>query len=65
MECPQDDPLGTRRCSIRLEMYDFLLLLGIQPSLTSSLSWRLLKAAILDGHTDGLTIFCHHWSTDS
>ena len=35
------------------------LLLGIQPPLTTSLLWRLVKAAVLVRHTDGLTTCCH------
>jgi hypothetical protein len=35
-----------RRC-VGLEVAELLLLLGIQPSLTTSLFWRLVKAAIL------------------
>jgi hypothetical protein len=35
-----------RRC-VGLEVTELLLLLGIQPSLTTSLFWRLVKAAIL------------------
>ena len=29
----------------------FLLLLGVQPPFTTSLLWRLMKAAVLVGHT--------------
>jgi hypothetical protein len=35
-----------RRC-VGLEVTELLLLLGIQPSLTTNLFWRLVKAAIL------------------
>ena len=45
-----------RRC-VGLEVTELLLLLGIQPSLTTSLFWRLVKAAILIYHTNGLIKF--------
>ena len=32
------------------EVTELLLLLGIQPPLTTSLLWRLVKAAVLIGH---------------
>ena len=38
---------------------ELLLLLGMQPTLTTSLLWRLVKAAVLVGHVDGLTNNCH------
>ena len=34
---------------------ELLLLLGIQPPLPTSLFWRLVKAAVLVRHVDGLT----------
>ena len=35
---------------IGLEMTELLLLLGVQPPLTRSFFWRLVKAAVLVGH---------------
>ena len=39
------------RRRVGLEMTELLLLLGIQPPLITSLFWRLVKAAVLVGHT--------------
>ena len=39
------------RRRIGLEVTELLLLLGVQPRLTTSLFWRLVKAAVLVGHT--------------
>ena len=36
---------------VGLEVTEFLLLLGVQTSLTTSLFWRLVKAAVLVGQT--------------
>ena len=36
---------------VGLEVKELLLLLGIQPTFTTSLFWRLVKAAVLIGHT--------------
>ena len=35
---------------VGLEVTELLLLLGIQPPLTTSLFWRLVEAAIVTGH---------------
>ena len=37
------------------EVTELLLLLGIQPPLTTSLLWRLVEAAVLVGHTPVLS----------
>jgi len=50
-EGPDGDPLRVHGRRIGLEVTELLLLLGIQPSLTTSLFWRLVKAAVLVGHT--------------
>ena len=52
---PDGDPLRVHRRRVGLEVTELLLLLGIQPPLTTSLLWRLVKAAVLVGHIDGLT----------
>ena len=52
---PDSDPLRVDRRRVGLEMTELLLLLGIQPPLTTSLFWRLVKAAVLVGHLDDLT----------
>ena len=44
---PDGDPLRVHRRCVGLEVAELLLLLGIQPPLTTSLFWRLVKAAIL------------------
>ena len=36
---------------VGLEVTELLLLLGVQPLMTTSLFWRLVKAAVLVGHT--------------
>ena len=46
---PDGDPLRVDRRRVWLEVTELLLLLGIQPSLTTSLFWRLVKAAVLVG----------------
>ena len=43
-----------RRC-VGLEVTELLLLLGIQPPLTTSLLWGLVEAAVLVGHTPVLS----------
>ena len=48
---PDGDPLSVDRRRIGLEVTELLLLLGIQPPLTTSLLWRLVEAAVLVGHT--------------
>ena len=48
---PDGDPLRVDRCRVGLEVTELLLLLGIQPPLTTSLFWRLVEAAVLVGHT--------------
>jgi len=54
------DPLGVDRRRVGLEVTELLLLLGIQPPLTTSLLWRFVEAAVLVGHTDGLTTRSHY-----
>ena len=44
---PDGDPLRVHRLRVGLEVTELLLLLGIQPPFTTSLFWRLVKAAIL------------------
>ena len=44
---PGGYPLRVHRRRVGLEVTELLLLLGVQPPLTSSLFWRLVKAAIL------------------
>ena len=36
---------------VGLEVKELLLLLGVQPPFTTSLLWRLVKAAVFVGHT--------------
>ena len=48
---PDGDPLRVDRRRIGLEVTELLLQLGIQPPLTTSLFWRLVKAEVLVGHT--------------
>ena len=57
---PDGYPLRVDRRRVGLEVTELLLLLGIQPPFTTSLFWRLVKAAVLIGHTDDLTICCHN-----
>ena len=47
---PDGYPLRMHGRRVGLEVTELLLLLGIQPTLTTSLFWRLVKAAILVGH---------------
>ena len=47
---PDGYPLRVDRRRVGLEVTQLLLLLGIQPPLTTSLFWRLVKAAVLVGH---------------
>ena len=47
---PDGDPLRVNRRRVGLEVAELLLLLGIQPPLTTSLLWRLVKTAVLVGH---------------
>ena len=44
---PDGDPLSVDRRRVGLEVTELLLLFGIQPPLTTSLFWRLVKAAVL------------------
>ena len=44
---PDGYPLRMHGCRVRLDVTELLLLLGIQPPFTTSLFWRLVKAAIL------------------
>ena len=46
---PDGNPLRVDRCGVGLEVTELLLLLGIQPLLTTSLFWRLVEAAVLLG----------------
>ena len=39
------------RRRVGLEVTEFLVVLGVQPPLTTSLFWRLVKAEVLVGHT--------------
>ena len=52
---PDGDPLRMHRRRVGLEVTELLLLLGIQPPLTTSLLLRLVKAAVLVGHTPVLS----------
>ena len=52
---PDGDPLRVDRRRVGLEVAKLLLLLGIQPPLTTSLLWRLVEAAVLVGHTPVLS----------
>ena len=47
---PDGYPLRVDRCGVGLEVTELLLLLREQPHLTTSLFWRLVKAAVLVGH---------------
>ena len=51
---------SAKRRRVGLEVTELLLLFGIQPPLTTSLYWRLVKAAVLIRHVDGLTTCSHH-----
>ena len=46
---PDGDPLRVDRRRVGLEVTELLLLLGVQPPFTTSLLWRLVKAAVLVG----------------
>ena len=48
---PDGNPLRVDRRRIGLDVTELLLLLGIQPPLTTNPFWRLVKAAVLVGHT--------------
>ena len=48
---PDGDPLRVDRRRVGLEVTELLLLLGVQPPFTTSLLWRLVKAAVLVGRT--------------
>ena len=48
---PDGDPLRVHRRRVGLEVTKLLLLLGIQPPLTTSLLRRFVEAAVLVGHT--------------
>ena len=48
-------PLRMHGRRVGLEVTELLLLLGLQPPFTTGLFWRLVKAAVLVGHSDGLT----------
>lgn len=55
---PDGYPLRVNCRRVGLEVTELLLLLGIQSPLTTSLLWRLVEAAVLVGHLDGLTTCC-------
>ena len=57
---PDGYPLSVDRRRVGLEVAELLLLLGIQPPLTTSLFWRLVKAAVLVGHTPVLSQTAWH-----
>ena len=48
---PDGYPLRVHGRRVGLEVTELLLLLGVQPPLTTSLFWRLVKAAVLVGHS--------------
>ena len=48
---PDRDPLRVHSRRVGLEVTQLLLLLGVQPTLTNSLFWRLMKVEVLAGHT--------------
>ena len=48
---PDGYPLRVHRRRVGLEVTELLLLLGVQPPLTTSFQWRLVEAAVLVGHT--------------
>ena len=54
---PDGYPLRVNRRRVGLEVTELLLLLGIQPPFTTSLLWRLVKAAVLAKHLDVLTTY--------
>ena len=56
----QRHPFGMNGGCVWLELHHLLLLLGIQPPLTTSLFWRLVKAAVLVGHTTVLSLTGWH-----
>ena len=57
---PDGYPLRVDRRRVGLEVTELLLLLGVQPPFTTSLFWRLVKAAVLVGHLDDLTLSLIH-----
>ena len=46
---PDGYPLSVHVRRVGLELAELLLLLGVQPTLTTSLLWRLVEAAVLLG----------------
>ena len=48
---PDRDPLRVHSRRVGLEVTQLLLLLGVQPPLTNSFFWRLMKVEVLVGHT--------------
>ena len=52
---PDGYPLRMHGRRVGLEVTELLLLLGIQPPFTTSVFWRLVKAAVLVRHLDDLT----------
>ena len=47
---PEGNPARMHGRRIGLEVTELLLLLGVQPSFTTSLFWRFVERAILVGH---------------
>ena len=56
---PDGDPLRMNGRRVGLEVTELLLLLGIQPPLTTSLFWRFMEGAVLVRHVNGLTKQLH------
>ena len=54
---PDGYPLRVDRRRVGLEVAELLLLLGVQPPFTTSLFWRLVEAAVLVRHMNGLTAY--------
>ena len=52
---PDGYPLRVGRRRVGFEVTELLLLLGVQPTFATSLFWRLVKAAVLVWHINGLT----------
>ena len=48
---PNGYPLRVDRRRVGLDVAELLLLLGVEPPLTTSLLWRLVEAAVLVGQT--------------
>ena len=52
---PDGDPLRMLGRRVGLEVTELLLLLGIQPTFTTRLFWRLVKAAVFAGHARSIS----------